>query len=78
MVQEVLKLVCSPPEAHHGMRWAAGKRNLFFYADDGRIAGRDHECVQDALTVTMAMFFRIEMEDNLKKTKAIVYTPRFI
>ena len=52
----VLEEVCSPQEAQHGIRWGAGESNLVFNADDGRIVGRDHELVQDALTVTVAMF----------------------
>ena len=56
VVREVLEEVCSPQDSQHGMVWAAGERNLVFYAYDGRIAGRDHEWVQDALTVTVAIF----------------------
>ena len=56
VVRAVLEEVCSPQEAHHGMGWEAGARNLVFYADDGRIEEQDHEWVQDALTVTVAMF----------------------
>ena len=52
----VLEEVFSPQELHHGMEWATGERNLGFYTDYGRIAGRDHEWVQDALTVMIAMF----------------------
>ena len=36
-------MVFIPQEAQHGMEWAAGERNIVLYADDGRIAGRDHE-----------------------------------
>ena len=45
VVQVVLEEVWSPQEAHHGMRWEAGDRNLIFYADYRRIAGQDHEWV---------------------------------
>ena len=45
VVQAVLEVVCSPREAQHGMEWAAGERNLVFYADDGSIAGLEHEWV---------------------------------
>ena len=38
------------------MGWAEGETNIFFYADDRRIEGRDNTWVQDALTVTVAMF----------------------
>ena len=43
VVQAVLEEVCSPREAQHGMGWEAGARNLVFYADGGRMAGRDHK-----------------------------------
>ena len=37
-VREILLEVCGPQEAEHGLVWAARERDLFFYADDGRIA----------------------------------------
>ena len=60
------------------MGWAAGERNLVFYADDGRILGQDHEWVQDALSITVAMFCRMGLETNLENTKAMVCTPGFV
>ena len=56
VVRAVLEEVCILQEAKHGMGWAAGERNLVFYADDGSIAGQYHEWLQDTLTVTVAMF----------------------
>ena len=56
VVQAVLEDVCSLQEAQHGMGWAAGEINIVFYADYGRIVGRDHEWLQEDLTVTVAMF----------------------
>ena len=56
VLQAVLNVVCGPQEAQHGLGWAAGERNVIFYADDVRIAGRDHEWVQDVLLVTVAIF----------------------
>ena len=55
-----------------------GERKFFFYADDRRIVGQDHEWVQDALAVIVAMLCRMGLLDNLEKTKAVVCTPRFI
>ena len=52
----VLEVVCGPQEARHGMGWAAGERNLILYADVGRIVGRDHIWLKEALTVTVAIF----------------------
>ena len=56
VLRAVLEEVFSPQEAQHGMGWEAGERNLVFYTDDRSIAGQDHEWVQDALTVAVAMF----------------------
>ena len=60
------------------MGWAAGERNLVFYADDGRIAGRDHEWVCYALTVTVVILRSMGFEANLDKIKAVVFTTGFI
>ena len=49
-----------------------------FYADDGRIAGLDHEWVHDVLMVTVSMFYNIGLGANLEKTKAMVCTPGLI
>ena len=38
------------------MGWGAGEINPVFYEDERRIAGWDNEWVQNALTVTVAMF----------------------
>ena len=78
MERAVLDVVCIPQEAQRGMGWAAGEINLVLYADGGRKAGRNHEWVQDALTVTVDMFRRMGLEANLEKIKAMVCTPGFI
>ena len=41
LVRAVLLEVFGPYESYHGFGSAAGKRNIIFYADDGRIAGRN-------------------------------------
>ena len=41
VVREVLVEVCGPQEAHHRIGWELGERNLIFYADEGKIVGRD-------------------------------------
>ena len=46
--------------------------------NDGKISGRNHEWVQDALTVTVDIFCRMGMKDNLEKCKVMVFTTRFI
>ena len=65
VVWEVLDVVCSPQDAHHSMGWAAVEKNLLFYTDDGRIAGRYHEWVQDALMATVENFHKMGLTDNL-------------
>ena len=69
VVRAVIEEVCIPQEAKHVMGWDVGARNLVFNADDGRIAGRDHEWVKDAMTVRVAMFRQMGLETNLGKTR---------
>ena len=78
VVRVVLNVVCGTQEAQNGLRWAAGDRNLVFYANNGWISGRDHEWVQDAMLVTVTMFRRMVLEKNIKKTKTMFCTPGFI
>ena len=67
VVQAVLVVVCGPQETKHSLGWAAGERNMIFYASNGRIAGLDHLWVQESLSVTLAMFWRMILETNLEK-----------
>ena len=60
----------------HGM--VGWEINPVFYADDGMIAGWDHEWVQDALMMMVAMFLRMGLGDNLDENKAMVCMPGFI
>ena len=78
VVQAVLGVVCSMQESHNGMVCEARERNLVFYMDDGSIVGRDHEWLQDALTVMVAVLYRMGLEDNHEKTNVMVCTPGFI
>ena len=65
MSEEVFR----PQEAQHGLSWAAGERNLVFYADSGEITGWDHIWVQDALSMMVAMFRRAGLKKNMEKIK---------
>ena len=56
----------------------AGEHSSVFYADNGRIAGRNPIWVQTKLTAVVRMFDRVELIQNLGKTKAMVCTPGFI
>ena len=78
VVRATLEVVCGPQESRYGMGWAAGKRNLIFYADVRRIGGRDHIWVQDDLTVSVEMFRRMGLETKMENTKALVCTPGYI
>ena len=76
--REVIDKVCGPQEAHLGLCWAVGERNLVFYANDVRIEGRYHKWVQDVLIATVAMLRRVGIETNLEKNKYMVFIPNFI
>ena len=78
VVGATLEVVCVPQEARHGMGWETGERNLIFYTDDRRIGGRYQIWVQDALTVSVAMFQLMVLETNMEKTKYLVCTPGYI
>ena len=78
VARAVLSEVYGPPELQHSLGWSAGERNLVFYADDVRIAGQYHIWVQDALTVTVAMFKRVGLKNNMEKTKSTVCNPGYI
>ena len=60
------------------MGWSAGDINLLLYINDGNILGWDHEWVQNALMVAVAMFRRMGLDAILEKTKVILYTPGFV
>ena len=78
VARTTLELVCAPQEAPHRTGWAAGERNLIFYAENGRIGGRDHIWVQDALPVSVDMFQQMGLDTKLEKNKALVCTPGYI
>ena len=65
VVRAVLTVVCGPQEAHHGMGWVVGERNLVFYVDDGKIAVIYQIWVQDDLTVTVSMLRTVGIETSL-------------
>ena len=52
--------------------------NMTVYANGGRIAGQYHEWVQDALSVTVAIYRKMGLETNLNIIKAMVFTPGLI
>ena len=56
VVRAVMLDVCGLQEAQHGLGYAAGEHKIFFYADDGHIAGRNPIEVQKTLPVVVCMF----------------------
>ena len=62
-------------EAHRGLGWEAGGKNLTCYAYDGIIMGRDPDWVHKVMAVMVKIFGRIFLETKLEKTKAMVFTP---
>ena len=67
-----------PQEAHHGFGWSAGKHNIYFYADDGRIAGRNLVWLQKTLTAMVRVFDMVGLQTKLGNTKAMICTLGFI
>ena len=72
LVWLVVDIFYIPQEAHLGMGWAPGEINLVLYAYGGMIDGRYNKWVQDALMAAVAVFHRIVLDANLKKTKTMV------
>ena len=60
------------------MGWETGERNMVFYANEGRIEGKDHIWVKDALIATVTMFRRVVLETNMEKIKTLVCTTGYI
>ena len=58
VVRATLMEVCGPQEYHHVMGWAAGEKEILFYADDGFIAGRKPIWVQGKLTTIICIIER--------------------
>jgi hypothetical protein len=46
-----------------------------FYVDDGYIASKDAEFLQEALDILVETFKRVGLATNTKKTQAMVCTP---
>ena len=78
VVRAALQEICGPQESQHGFVWEAEDPNICFYADDGRISGRNTILVQTALTAMVIMFERVGLQTNMSKTKAMICTPWFM
>ena len=75
VIRSVLIELCVPQESHNRIGWETGKRKIILYADDGRIAGIKSK---KTLVVIVLMFDRLGLYNILGKTKAVVYTLKFI
>ena len=51
---------------------------MFFYVDNGQIAGSNTIWLQKTLKAMVRMFKRVGLQTNLGKTKTMVCTPGFI
>ena len=78
VVRAVLLEVCGPQEAHNGFGWLAGKNNICFYEDDGKIAGCNSIWMQTTLAAMVRMFERVGLPKNSGNTKAMVCTLGYI
>ena len=78
VVRTTLQEICGPKEAQHVFGWSAGEHNIWFYAYDRKITGRDPFWFQAALTTMVRMFERVELQTNLNKTKAMICMTGFI
>ena len=78
VVWAMLMKVCGNQEAQHGLVWASEDQDVVFYADDGRIAGRNPMWVQGALILRAWIFEQVGLYTNLGKTNSMTCTPGFI
>ena len=60
------------------MGWAVGEHKIVFYADNGRIKGRNHIWVQTKLTEVLQIFDRVGLLTNIGKIKTMVRTLGFV
>ena len=78
VVRAFLLVVFLPQEANHGFGWSVGEHKICFYADDGKIDGRNPIWINPTLTAMVRMFKRVGFQTNLGKTKEMICTPGFI
>ena len=69
VVRVVLVEVYMLQEYHHRLSWAAGERNLVFYADHGWIVGMDPDWVQNMLAARVEIFGRVGLDTKLEKKR---------
>ncbi len=76
VVREWMRLMRETLDDSNG-QLAIRVKELFaiFYVDDGYIASRDAEFLQEALDILVVTFKRTGLATNTKKTQAIVCTP---
>ena len=78
VVRATLQEICGPQEAQHGFDWLVGEHNICFYTDDGQISGRFTIWVQTSLKTMVRIFYKVGLQTNLNKTKAVICTTGLI
>ena len=76
VVHEWMRIMRETLDGSDG-KLAARVEALFaiFYVDDGYIASKDAEFLQEALDILVEMFLRVGLATNTKKTQAMTCTP---
>ena len=72
VVMAVLLEVCGSQEVHNGLGWTSGENTILFYAEDGRISGRNPIWGHTTLRAVVRMFKSVLMQTNIDKNKVIV------
>jgi hypothetical protein len=73
-----LSQVCGADAALSGLGYEVKNKCVLFYADDGLLAGRKKEWVQDGFDVLIGLFERVGLRTNTGKTKAMICMPGHI
>ena len=69
VVREVLLKLFEPQEAHHGFRWSAGKHNICFCVDYGKIEGRNPIWFQMTQPTMVSILERVGIQKIWSKPK---------
>ena len=75
IVREWMRQVVGDEAASEGLKDAIRILLAIFYADDGYIASRSKQQLQDALEILVDLFERVGLRTNTKKTKGMTCVP---
>ena len=56
-------------------REGGGHFSAVFYADDGMVGATDPKCLQGAFSALVAIFDRVGLQTNVKKTVSMICQP---